>query len=512
MESQFLSSSSNWPIISMTTLIFLVLIWKKFRTKTPNPKLPPGPWKLPIIGSMHHLIGCLPHEKLRDLAIKHGPIMHIQLGELTNIIISSPKIAKEVLKDHDVIFAERPLMLSAKTISYDFKDISFAPYGDYWRQLRKITTMELLNAKRVRSFRSIREDETSKLVRLISSSSNEASGSAINFSSLINSSIYCMTSRAAFGKIWEGENVFLTCLETLITEFGRGISIADAYPSIKWLQMFSRIRARVDKLHHQIDQIFQNILDEHRSAKKGQQGDQLDLVDVLLNLQEKGDLEFPLTDETIKAVIMDIFIAGVDTSSTTIEWMMAELMKNPRVMEKTQEEIRKICDAKGRVDEADLQEFNYLKLVVKEDLRLHPPAPLMVPRECRESCVIDGYDIPVKSKIMVNLWAMGRDNRYWDEPEEFKPERFQGSSVDYKGNNFEYIPFGAGRRICPGMAFGIANVELPLAKLLYHFDWKLIDGLKPENLDMTEVIGSSSKRKSDLCIIPIPYLPPTSTN
>ncbi|WCJ38426.1 cytochrome P450 family 71 subfamily B polypeptide 7 [Euphorbia peplus] len=509
---ELIPSKSNLPIISLATLFFLVMTYKVFRkTISKNPKLPPGPWRLPIIGSMHHLIGCLPHEKFRDLAMKYGPIMHIQLGELTNIIISSPQIAKEVLKDHDVIFAQRPLMLSAKAVSYDFKDISLSPYGDYWRQLRKITAMELLNAQRVRSFRSIREDETTKLVQVVS----ESGGSGVNFSRLINSSIYCITSRAAFGKVWEGQDVFLGCLEKLIMEFGRGISIADAYPSIKWLQRFSRIRARVEKLHHQIDQIFQSILDEHKLSRKGkifQEGQHQDLVDVLLNLQEKGGLEFPLQDDTIKALITDMFIAGVDTSSATIDWTMAELMKNPKVMQKVQAEIREKCNAKGTVDETDLHELNYLKLVIKEDLRLHPPAPLLLPRECRESCVISGYDVPDKTKIMVNVWAMGRDKRCWDDPEEFKPERFVNNPIDYKGTNFEYIPFGAGRRICPGMVFGIASVELPLAKLLYHFDWKLVDGLKPENIDMTEIIGSTSKRKYDLSLIPVPYLPPTSIN
>ncbi|WCJ37129.1 cytochrome P450 family 71 subfamily B polypeptide 24 [Euphorbia peplus] len=349
---------------------------------------------------------------------------------------------------------------------------------------------------------------------MIESISSIEQGSGINFSRVISSLTYCITSRTAFGKIWEGEDSFVRGVEEIFFELGKGISIADFFPSMKWLERFSGINIRVEKLHKQLDLTVQDILSQHRSARLSKiNGDsdssmndqKEDLVDVLLNLQEIGDLPIPSTDDTIKALILDIFSAGVDTSSTTLEWTMSELMKNPRVMKKVQAEIRQTYIAAGTVEEADLHELKYLKLVMKESLRLHPPVPLLIPRECKESCVIDGYDIPVKSRIMVNSWAMGRDPKYWDDPEEFKPERFVDSPFDFRGNSFEYLPFGAGRRSCPGILFGLANVELPLAKLLYHFDWKLADGIKPENLDMTEEIGITTKRKFNLCIIPTPY-------
>ncbi|XP_065882210.1 cytochrome P450 71D445-like [Euphorbia lathyris] len=510
MESEILATKT----VSIICLLLFILIWKKLKSpRKPKLNLPPGPWRLPLIGSMHHLIGGLPHQKMRDLSKKYGSIMHLRFGEVTNIVISSPEAAKQVFKTHDLIFSQRPLMLSAKSVTYDYKDITFAPYGDFWRQLRKISTMELLTVKRVRSFRPIREEEASDLVKLIASTKR---GSAVNFSWAITYAIYRIASRAAFRKICSGEEVFLECLKKLKMELGRGVSIADAYPSIKWLQRFSSIKARVDKLQQPIDQIFQGILDEHRSSRKAQKyspDDQKvdDLVDVLLNLQEEGGFEFPLCDDTIKAMIMDAFIAGTDTSSTAIIWGMAELMRNPEVMKKAQVEVRKKYNTKGTVDEENIHELSYLQLIIKETLRLHPPAPLLVPRECRESCVIDGYDIPVNSKILVNAWGMARDNTIWDEAEKFIPERFIGTSLDYKGTNYEYIPFGAGRRICPGITFGIANIELPFAKLLFHFDWKLPNGIKPQDVDMTEDVGASAKRKNDLYIIPIPYVPPTSS-
>nr|UXF47971.1 cytochrome P450 CYP71-2 [Euphorbia poissonii] len=513
---EFCLSFPEWATMSVITFSFLFLIRNIIGTKNSTPKLPPGPWRLPLIGHMHHIIGSLPHQKMRDLAKKHGPVMHLQLGELTNIIISSPEAAEQVLRTHDIIFASRPQMSAAKSISYNFKNITFSPYGDYWRQLRKIATLELLTAKRVQSFRSIREEETSKLVELISTTEP---GSAINFTRMITSLTYSITSRAAFGKIWEGEDVFTASFEKIFGEIGKGITISDAFPSVKWLQPFDTVDKRCEVLHQQLDEVVNRILNEHRSARKGLLVESMDpqkdhLVDVLLNLQEKENLEFPLSDVSIKAIIMDAFVAGIGTSATIMEWAMSELMKNPKVMEKAQAEVRQKYDTKGRVDEANLHELSYIKMVIKETFRLHPALPLLVPRECRERCVIDGYDIPVNSKIMVNTWAMGRDPKYWGEDaDEFKPERFVGSPIDFKGNNnFEFLPFGGGRRSCPGMLFGLAAIELPMAKLLFHFDWEL-DRVKPEDLDMSEEIGVTNKRKSNLQIIPTPYLPPIpSTN
>ncbi|WVZ12918.1 hypothetical protein V8G54_017448 [Vigna mungo] len=181
---------------------------------------------------------------------------------------------------------------------------------------------------------------------------------------------------------------------------------------------------------------------------------------------------------------------------------MAEMIRNPRVMKRAQAEVREVFKMNGRVDETCINEMKYLKLVIKETLRLHPPAPLLLPRECGETCEINGYDIPVKSKVIVNAWAIGRDPNSWSDPERFYPERFNDSSVDYKGNNFELIPFGAGRRICPGITFGLMNVELTLALMLYHFDWKLPNGMKAEELDMTEQFALTVRRKDGLFLIP----------
>ncbi|KAJ9153907.1 hypothetical protein P3X46_027295 [Hevea brasiliensis] len=506
---EHLLASFLFPItIFLFIFMAMLRIWRKSKTSNSTLNLPPGPWKLPLIGSLHHLAGSMPlHHRLRDLSMKYGPLMHLQLGEITNIVISSPETAKQVMKTHDIIFSQRPFIPSISLMTYNSMDIAFSPYGEYWRQLRKICTSELLTASRVRSFRSIREEQTSKFVRFISSSA----GSPINFSRMMESLTYSVISRAAFGKVWKGEEVFVPTIKKL-AQAAADSYLADLYPSIKLLQVITGMKPRLKRLHQAIDEIIENIVDEHRTkkaeAKSVDVDEEEDLVDVLLNIQDKGDLEFPLTSVNIKAVILDMFIVGSDTSSTPVEWAMSEMLKNPRVMIKAQQEVRQIFDANGTIDEAGLQELNYLKLVIKETLRLHPPVPLLVPRECRESCIINGYHIPEKSTVVVNAWAIGRDPNYWSEAKRFYPERFLDNSIDFKGTNFEFIPFGAGRRMCPGILFGMANVELPLAQLLYHFDWKLPSGLKPENLDMTEDLSITVKRRNPLYVIPIPYIPP----
>ncbi|KAF3652036.1 Premnaspirodiene oxygenase [Capsicum annuum] len=353
---QFFSLTS---IFLFLTFLFLLRKWKKSNNQTK--KLPPGPWKLPFIGSMHHMAGGVPHRVLRDLAKKYGPLMHLQLGEVSAVVFTS-ETTKQVLKTHDPAFASRPRLLAFDIICYDRKDIAFSPYG--------------------------------------------------------------------------------------------GSDVADIFPSYKFLHVFSGAKKK--------------LLDAHRK---------------------------------------DMFTAGTETSSKTIVWAMVEMLNNPRTFTKAQAEVRDAFRDKVTFNINDVEELKYLKLVIKEALRLHPPAPLLAPRECRKETCINGYNIPVKIKVMVNVWALGRDPKHWDDAESFIPERFEQCSVDFLGNNFEYLPFGGGRRICPGISFGLANVYLPLAKLLYHFDWKLPTRIEPRDLDLTESDGIAVGRKSDLYLIATPYKP-----
>ncbi|CAL1414949.1 unnamed protein product [Linum trigynum] len=497
------------PILFSTIFILRSHLKKKNNNNNkPTFPLPPGPWKLPIIGNIHQLAaptsaGVPIHRRFADLAKRYGPVMHLKLGETSNVFVSSPESAREFLKTHDHNFSSRPYMPSAEIIFYGAKDIAFCSEGEYLRRMRKICTMELLSEKRVKQLRPIREDEVNKLMKLLSSS---AAGEAVNLSRLVVSVGNTMTSRAAFGKIRELEGSFLPVMHRILQALN-GFNVGDIFPSSRLLRRISGAERLMKKLHEEADGILQEILDEHVSRRRRRaegenraaaEDDEEDLVDVLLNCTD-NHLE-------VKAVVLDIFLAGGDTSPIVIEWVMSELMKNPEVMEKVQREVRHVFDGKGKVmDEAYFSKLHYLKLVIKETFRLHPPVALLIPRECRETVVVDGYQIPAKTRVFVNSWAIGRDPKHWTDPERFLPERFLDSSVDYKGSDFQLLPFGAGRRMCLGMNYGIAVVHLLLANLLYHFDWKLPNEMKPEDLDMFEDSGGTLPRKNSLCLIPIPY-------
>ncbi|KAF3451859.1 hypothetical protein FNV43_RR07955 [Rhamnella rubrinervis] len=496
MELQL--QSYSLPLTTIFLILFSLFCWlvKQSRSakKTSHQNLPPGPCKLPIVGNLHNLVGSLPHHALRKLSRKHGPLMHLQLGEVSAVIVSSPRKAREITKTHDLSFAHRPQILVSEFLNYGGTGIAFSPYGEYWRQMRKVCTVELLSTKRVRSFSSIREEEVWKLVVSILSSAG-----LINLTEKVFSLTSSITCRVAFANKFRDRDAFVSLVEEAISLAG-GFDLADLFPSNKFLQMTSRMRATLEKTHRMIDGILENVILEHKEDRivakdkdENLEPREEDLVDVLLRLQQSGSLDVSFTTDNLKAVILDIFAGGTGTSSTIVEWAMAEMMKNPRVMKKAQSEVRKFYHGnKGLIHESDIDKLRYLKLVIKETMRLHPPLPLLVPRECREACKVDGYEIPLKTKVIVNAWAIGRDPEYWDDAESFVPERFDGSSIEYKGTDFEYIPFGAGRRMCPGIAFGVANVELPLANLLYHFNWELPNGMKPENMDMTEAFGATA--------------------
>ncbi|KAL3357074.1 hypothetical protein AABB24_017649 [Solanum stoloniferum] len=495
MEFQF-PFNFTFFFLFLSFLYLLLVEWKKRRNL--NKKLPPGPWKLPFLGSIHHLAleGGLPHHALSQLGKKHGPFMHLQLGEISTIVVSSLEMALEVMKIHDLAFASRPKLVSIDVICYNSTDIVFSPYGDYWRQMRKICFLELFAPKNVRSFSSIRKDEASRLVQFIQSST---CGEPINVTERMlwyQSSIPC---KAAFGELLKDQEKFIQLVKELM-ELAGGFNLADIFPSIKILQVLSGVRSRILKVHKNVDVIVEDVINEHKkniaSGKKGNGafGGE-DLVDVLLRLKESGELKTPITNDNIKAIIIDLFAAGTETSTTTTIWAMTEMIRNPSVLAKAQAEVREAFKGKETFNEDVIEELEYLKQVVKETFRLHPLLPLLIPRECREETNINGYTIPLKTRVLVNVYAMGRDPKYWEDAERFIPERFEQSSMDFMGNNFEYLPFGAGRRICPGITFGLINVYLPLANLLYHFDWKLPDGVKLEDVDMTEFSGITATRK-----------------
>ncbi|KAI3472947.1 hypothetical protein Pfo_028003 [Paulownia fortunei] len=486
MEFQFLLPLTQYFFL----FFFFFLLVKECRKSRNRQKLPPGPWRLPVLGNLHLLIGSLPHHALKTLAQKHGPVMYMKLGELPTLVVSSPKIAKEITKTNDVAFADRVELMIAKI---------------YWRQMRKLCVLEFLSHKKVRSFHTLMEDEVLRLVDSVRISE----GLPINLTKEILSVECGIICRATVGRVCKDQESLIMIIKEAVSIAGV-FNFADVFPSMKFLHFLSAgSRRRLEKMHERIDCILKDIIRQHEEKRvpagngrnaSDESMEQEDLLDVFLRLSENKDLQVPITRDNIKANIFEMFIAGIETSSLVIEWAMSEMVKNPRVMRKAQAEVRQALQGKQRFLGSDIQTLSYLKMVIKETLRLHPPGPLLCPRRCREQTKIGGYDIPV-TIVMINVWAIGRDPEYWWEPERFEPERFQDVATDCNGNHFEFIPFGAGRRICPGIAFGLAGVELSLAHLLYHYDWKIPGGIDPEEFDMTENFGASGGRKNNLCLI-----------
>ncbi|KAJ0969479.1 hypothetical protein J5N97_022356 [Dioscorea zingiberensis] len=499
MAYEFLSSPA------FLTLLLLILLLKSIKLVfSKRVRLPPSPWKLPFIGNLHQ-IGSLPHRSLHKLSKKHGPLMLIKLGQVPTIVLSSSEMAREALKTHDLNFASRPNVKAADIMLYGNMDLSLAPYGDRWRHLRKITVTNLLSVRRVQSLHASREDEVAHLMDKIISQASSSPSEALNMSDLFRCFTIDMLCTSIMGKLTrEGMNERLReMIEENIVLLG-GSNFEDFYPSLTWLISLLGLDERAKRTFRKWEAVLSQMIEDHLRRDDGNlKGD--NFADILLSLQKVPNTDFTLTNEHIKALLMDMFVAGTDTTNISLEWGMAELIRNPQVMKKLQNELRGIETGKTMLRGDDLSEMHYLKAVIKETLRLHPPAPLLLPRETMQSCEIGGYQIHGKTKVIINFWSIGRDPKFWDNAEEFQPERFMDNPIDFKGLDFDYIPFGAGRRVCPAIQFAVSNLELALANLVNRFDWKLPDYIKDEKeVDMTEAPGATMRMKKKLYLVPKP--------
>ncbi|KAK7350661.1 hypothetical protein VNO77_09518 [Canavalia gladiata] len=485
--------------------IFVVLLTKflfinKSRKRRFN--LPPSPPMIPIIGNLHQL-GTNPNIALQSPAHKYGPIIFLQLGQIPTVVVSSARLAKEVLKTHDLALSSRPQLFSAKHLFYNCTNIAFSPYGAYWRHIRKICILELLSAKRVHSCRYVREEEVVRLVRRVA----RYYPGTTNLSKMLGLYANNVLCRVAFGRDFsDGGDYQRHGFQKMLDEYQEllgGFSVGDFFPSLDFIHSLTGMKSRLQDVSQRFDQLIEQILNEHLGSNKIEE--HKDLVDVLLEVQKNDSDGMPLTTDNIKAIILDMFAAGTDTTFITLDWAMTELLMNPKVMEKAQKEVRSILGERRVVAESDLHQMEYMRAVIKEIFRLHPAVPVLLPRESMEDVVLEGYKIPAKTRFFVNAWAIGRSPESWDDPNAFKPERFLGSNIDYRGQEFELIPFGAGRRGCPAITFGIAVVELALTQLLYSFDWELPPGVTAKDLDLTEVFGISMHRREHLHVIAKPY-------
>ncbi|KAK1290627.1 Cytochrome P450 71A1 [Acorus calamus] len=371
--------------------------------------------------------------------------------------------------------------------------------------------LELLSVKRVNSFWHEREEVVTRVMDSIATRCH--SPDPIDLSAAMLALTIDLTCRTAFGEKYGhgdiGGGRFHRILEETQTLLG-GFCTADFFPRLAWVHNFTGFQAQLDRNFGELDAFYESVIEEHVRGGRPGSGDR-DLVDVLIRLQKNPiDGMLMSSPRHIKAILTDIFIAGSDTSSAALVWTMTELMKNPASMKKAQDEVRKAVQKnKHRVDETDLQHLHYLKLVIKESLRLHPPAPLQVPRETIEDCNIRGYDIPAKTRVFVNARAIGRDPKYWKNPNDFHPERFDDDDVrmiDFRGQDFQLLPFGMGRRGCPGINFAYLTIELTLANLLHRFNWALPEGMTAEDVDMEDRFGMTMHKKIPLCLVAVDVL------
>ncbi|KAL1323386.1 hypothetical protein AAHE18_13G013200 [Arachis hypogaea] len=362
--SSILEKLQHQPNSTISTICFIIIsilcVLRFTRRNNKFNNLPPYPPKLPLIGNLHQL-GTLPHQSLKALSDKYGPLLLLQLGQTQALVVSSSDIVEEIVKTHDVAFSNRANTKAAKVFFYQCKDIGFAPYGEEWRNKRKLCVLELLSTNRVKSFQPIRENEVSIMINSIHEAC--AKGSLVNLSKMIVATSMNISSRCIFGLRFEtsddGRKSIVEAVRKMMTQLSK-LGVGDLFPSLDWIDVLTGFTSR----------------------------------------------------------LKDMFVAGSDTVSSTIEWVFAELANNPKTMKKVQEEVRRIVGGKSMIEENDINQMKYMKCVIKETLRLHPPGPFLIPRETANSVEIKGYHIPKKVAIYINSYAIHRDPKLWDNAED----------------------------------------------------------------------------------------------
>ncbi|GLT44008.1 hypothetical protein SLA2020_179270 [Shorea laevis] len=483
----------------LVLLVSCFQAWIRSRQVKNGKRLPPGPRGIPIIGNLH-LLGEMPHRNLHRLANEHGPIMYLRLGMVPTIVVSSPQAAELFLKNNDLVFASRPTLEASKHTSYGQKGLAFSPYGTYWRDMRKMCTLELLSNHKINYFKSMRKEELNILIESIRGDVRDHV--AVDLSAKVSSLNADMTCRMVFGKKYTDKDIDEKGFKAMIQEslkLAGTPNFGDYIPQIRALDL-QGLTKRTKAMAKVFDDFLEKVIDDHLQSRNE---DRLkDFVDVMLDLMGSEETSYQLEKDNIKAIILDMLVGGMDTSATAIEWTLSELIKHPRVMKKVQKELEEVIGLERMVKESDLGRLEYLDMVVKETMRLHPVGPLMIPHESVEDCTIEGFQIPKNSRIIINAWAIGRDPAAWTEPEKFLPERFVDSNIDLRGRDFQLLPFGSGRRSCPGMLLGLTVVRLVVAQLVHCFDWELPDHMLPTDLDMTEEFGLATPRAKHLLALP----------
>ncbi|KAM0949311.1 putative cytochrome P450 [Dioscorea sansibarensis] len=473
-------------LLLMTSILFLNITPKKMNRTL---RLPPGPKAIPIIGNLH-LIGPLPNQSLHRLAQTYGPIMYLKLGFIPIVVISSPEMAELILKTHDLLFSNR--QRSEFGLLYGSKGFAFNNYGPYWRAARKLSVSQVLGSGKVISFSSLMEEELCIFMKDLQELSDPFVSIKKKVISLMGNVICRMVlGRRCFEeKVNEELNFGELCHE--ITRLFGHFNVGDYLPFLKWFDVHGM--AKHGKVVLELAHGFmEHIIDDHvREKNLSENNSSVDFIDFLLSVMHDKKKELALgldfDRSNIISIAMDTILGATDTLPSGLEWAMVEIVRNSVVMKKMREELERVIgnDRRRMIKVSDLPGLKYLAMVVKESFRLHPPGPLLGHRSTEDCDIGGGFYVPKDCNVLVNVWAIGRDSEVWTNAEEFLPERFESSSVDLKGSDFRLLPFGSGRRACPGIHFSLTMIPLVLANLMHRFGWELPDGISASQIDMQE--------------------------
>ncbi|KAD3068310.1 hypothetical protein R6Q59_017693 [Mikania micrantha] len=488
--------------ISVISVLFIRSFFLSSRSKL---RLPPSPFALPIIGHLH-LLAPIPHQALHNLSTRYGPVFQFFLGSVPCLAVSSPEMAKEFLRTYEASYLDRPRNATTVYLTYGSKDFMFAPYGPYWKLMKKLVMSDLLNGKTLDLLLPVRQDEVKQFINSLSQKAKL--GKAVDVKDELLKLTNNVISRMLMSERCSEEENEASDMRKLVTEISKitgEFNLADYIWFLKNLDL-QGYGKRVREIHPRFNKLIDRIISEHEDERRKRKGEDeaKDLLDILLKISEDDTMEMKVTKDNIKAFILNLFIAGTDTSALTIEWGLAELINHPGIMKKAVEEIDREVGKTRLVEESDIPNLPYLQAIVKETLRLHPTAP-MIPRTSTEDCTVGGYHVPAKTTVFVNVWALGRDPENWDDPLKFNPERFELSQVDVRGQHFHMLPFGSGRRMCPGTSLAMQVVQVTLGVMVQCFEWKAGE----DGVDMEEGPGITLPRANPLVCVPVARLDST---
>ncbi|XP_077216252.1 flavonoid 3'-monooxygenase CYP75B137-like [Tasmannia lanceolata] len=504
-------SVSSWagnqkPETFFTGFIALIAIgcyaWKSKASKKGKLPLPPGPRGLPLLGYLPFLDSEI-HHQFTKLAQIHGPIMKLWFGTKLCVVVSSPSLAKQVLKDNDAIFANHDVPESALAL-YDGSGMLWSPYGPHWRMLRKVFVREMMNTTTLDAYYVFRRQEVHKmLVDVYAMIGTQISLGELAFITSLNIITSMLWGRTLNGEERRKVGVeFQKAMDEIIELYGKP-NVSEFFPCLARFDLQGVVR-EIKKRSVWLDQIFDSVIDQHMKMDSregdGKEGNK-DLLHFLVQLTKRGEV----TLTNVKAMLLDVVIGGTDTTSTTVEWTMTEIIRHPKILKKIQEELVEVVGLSNLVEESHLPKLRYLEAALKEAQRLHPVAPFLSPHKPSQSCTIGGYMIPKDTKVIINVWAIHSDPEVWNNPLEFQPERFLGDfgKWDFRGNDFRYLPFGSGRRICAAIPIAERMLTFILASLLHSFEWRLPEGTK---MDVSDKFSLVLKKAVPLVAIPTPRL------